>query len=112
MRTPGGGSQCGADFQSGPFSKPGSLPLWAVFHSVILKFCFHEPQGTISIARRTLADVWVGRLHPALDRYFSDSAGPRAGRPAGFRREIAVAAHPAAPRAIHARDLDRPGLLG
>ncbi len=82
------------------------------FHSVILKFYFHAPSGTVSVARRTLADVWVGRLHPALDRDFSDSAGPRAGRPAGFRREIAVAAHPAAARAVHARHRDRPGLLG
>jgi len=56
----------------------GSAPAAAAprFHSVILEVLFPCPLRTVSVARRTLADVRVGRLHPGFQSRFLRSCWP------------------------------------
>src|ERR1035441_8903575 len=56
----------------------------------------HEPSGTDFGAKRALADVWIGGRDHGGDCAFADPACGLLRGAAGMRREVALAAHPAA----------------
>src|ERR1039458_8582621 len=68
----------------------------------------HEPSGTDFGAKRALADVWIGGRDHGGNCAFADPAGPLVRGAARVRRAVAPAAHPAAARALPARNRDFP----